>query len=152
MRFVRSIAVEQRGPLFRWDAQSCFHGNLNDLCIMFQTQRIIPSEFLFQLHQRGLLLSLSHLSSKKNHVTDRHLVKISWHISNLLKSFLCNLIQNRSTDVESTNGIISVGCKERTTSGWFRSPLLCASLSCTCNVFWLLLTPFCLFSLMCLKS
>lgn len=61
VRFVGLVSIQQRGPLVWCNAQTCFHRYLNYLGIMLPSQSFVSPKFLLQLHQGGILISLSHL-------------------------------------------------------------------------------------------
>lgn len=59
--FVRLVSIQERGPLVWCNAQTRFHCYLNYLRVVLPSQSFVSPEFLLQLHQGGILISLGHL-------------------------------------------------------------------------------------------
>lgn len=62
--FVRLVSIQQRGPLVWRNAQTCLHGYLNYLRVVFPPQSFVSPKLLLQLHQGGILISLGHLGRR----------------------------------------------------------------------------------------
>lgn len=59
---VDQVSVQQRGPLLGWNSQAGLHGDVDDLSVMFSPQSLVSPELFLQLHQRGVLVTLGHLT------------------------------------------------------------------------------------------
>lgn len=77
--FVRLVSIQQWRPLVRCNAQTCLHGYLNYLGIVFPSQSFVSPKFLLQLHQGGILISLGHLARRSEPNTIKQdKPKITW--------------------------------------------------------------------------
>lgn len=61
VRLVDQVPVQQRRPLLGRDAEAGFHGDVHNLGVVFSPESFVRAEFLLQLHQWGVFISLGYL-------------------------------------------------------------------------------------------
>jgi len=61
VRFMCQVTIKKGRPLFWWYSKSCFHGNVNNLGIMFPPQSLVTPKLFFKLHQRRIFIPFRHL-------------------------------------------------------------------------------------------
>lgn len=65
MGFMDQVSIQQRGPLLRWDPQTCLHGDVDDLSVVFPPESLVGAELFLQLHQGGVFITFGHLRERE---------------------------------------------------------------------------------------